>query len=334
MVQILVIINMNVPDDYITYSRHFEITQLNFDFLDFIKAQDSIEGETRRHLQAGFKPLRNLNFNNGNFMDEYIYLFMLLLVIGLFHAVFRLLIRNRKFKEDTYTKRIVDFFKNILEFKLYIYLIFYTSLMTMTICWNQILGTDFSTVVNGIGYIIAIIWVIGIILLTALPTYLARVLAGSNKVVNGAVTEETLIENPKFIDIMRSSFVYGLKNTKASAYYYAMFLTRRILLAIVIVSFINLPEAQLIFFLLINIAYTGYLAFVRPFEHLVHNVLALINELVIIAVGLIFFAFITDGDENTDASTVIIVILIIDQAIVCLLGGLIYELYLIWVVMR
>ena len=126
LVQILTIINMNIPDDYIAFARYFEISQLNFNFFDFLTLQEEMETKTRRNLMAGERSLLNLNFQSSNLFVEYIYFFVILILIIISHFVFKIIMRNKELEEESTLKIIADFFKNLFEFKIYINLILYT----------------------------------------------------------------------------------------------------------------------------------------------------------------------------------------------------------------
>ena len=83
MIQAVTLMNMNIPDDYIGFSKNFEVTSLTFDFVDFITLQDSLEDQTRRNLITGHKPLVNVGLPSGSLFVEYIYFFLLLILIGI-----------------------------------------------------------------------------------------------------------------------------------------------------------------------------------------------------------------------------------------------------------
>lgn len=116
-----------------------------------------------------------------------------------------------------------------------------------------------------------------IILFTILITILGFVKSKTNKVVNGPITEETTPANPNYLDKLKMTFMFGIRNHKLSRFYNSIFMIRRILVAFVLVTFTG-KEAQLVFYIFVNILYTIYICVSRPFEHLVHNIVAIINE--------------------------------------------------------
>mmetsp|Transcript_8456 Transcript_8456/g.7472 ORF Transcript_8456/g.7472 Transcript_8456/m.7472 type:complete len:410 (-) Transcript_8456:47-1276(-) len=322
---------MNIPDDYIAFARYFEITQFNFDFLDFLTIQDALNDETKG--EVGHRSQTNMNFSNGNILVEYIYLFLIISVVIASHVIFKLLIRKKTFQQDSNLKIVIDFFNGIFEYKIYVNLVLYTSLIVFAVCWNQILGVKFNTVVNGIGFFVALLGFVGLTSGVGIPIFLASIKSKTNKIVNGAITEETIPEKLTFLDKFRDTINYGLKEKKICAYYNSVFLAKRIILAFALVTF-SIPELQLIIFLLIQVAYTAYISYSRPFLHLAHNILAIINESVLICTGLLMFAFLAEGDERTGVSTTIIIFLIINLGIFSIVCGILYELYLVWNVMK
>ena len=270
VLQLVCLINTNVPDDYIAFARHFEITQLNMDFLDFIGIQESAK-DNMENRNVGFKSLTNVNFHTGNLIIEYVYLALVLAVIGVFHLMFWLVFRKRKFDDDSMIKKVVDFIRNILEFKVYLNLVIFTSLFTLSIAWNQILGANFDNVLNSLGLVFSFIWILAIFAFATVPLILTKVKPKTNKVVNGPVTEETIPENLTFVDKLKMNLTYGLKNTKFASIYYSVYMLKCILLAFFLTTF-NVPEVQLAFYLLILCLSLVYIALVKPFEHLAHNI--------------------------------------------------------------
>ena len=256
MVQILTLIDMNIPDDYIAFARYFEITQLNFDFFDFLTIQDEMAGDNEA---VGERSLTNLNFSNSNLIIEYFYFIIILIIIGISHATFKFIVKGKTFDDDdSYLKIVVDFLKNGFEYKVYINLLLYTSLMTLTISWNQIIGVNFDRALNGIGFFISLIWFLALSASLIIPTLLASLKSKTNKVVNGPVTEEIVPESLSFLDKLKISFNYGLRDTKLSNYYNAIFIGRRALIAFILITF-SVPVLQLCLFIVISIAYTAYI---------------------------------------------------------------------------
>ena len=80
-IQALSMFNMNTPDNYVSYSQGYEVTKLNFKFINGIGLQNSLSKSTRRNLNTGYKSLTNIGFGYGNFFVNYIYFFLFLLIM-------------------------------------------------------------------------------------------------------------------------------------------------------------------------------------------------------------------------------------------------------------
>mmetsp|Transcript_42173 Transcript_42173/g.48963 ORF Transcript_42173/g.48963 Transcript_42173/m.48963 type:complete len:182 (-) Transcript_42173:963-1508(-) len=90
-IQTLSMLNMNTPNNYVQYSQGYEITKLNFKFVNFVGLQSSLDSKTRRNLSTGYTSLTNIGFYSGHFLVNYIYFFLALVLAGLAHLVIMLL---------------------------------------------------------------------------------------------------------------------------------------------------------------------------------------------------------------------------------------------------
>lgn len=86
-VQVMSLFNMNVPNEYVDYSLSYEITKIDIKFIDFIELQDSLNTGARRNLDVGYTSLSNIGFYSGNFIVNYCYYFLLMVILVLVHLV-------------------------------------------------------------------------------------------------------------------------------------------------------------------------------------------------------------------------------------------------------
>lgn len=234
-----------------------------------------------------------------------------------------------KLADEGTLRQLCDTLKGFFEYTAYINLILYASLMMLILSWNEIIGTNFKTGFNGFSYFFSWIFFLFLLLVTAVPAILLRLKPVTNKIVNGPVTEEIIPENVSFLEKLKLTLTSSVKNTKYGSIYNTVFMSRRVLVAFVLVTF-TAKEAQLVLYLFINILYTVYLCLVKPFNHMIHNIVAIINEAILLLCGFMMFAFFADGSQNTDVSTAIIVFFIIEIIVVLVLSGISYELYMVW----
>lgn len=80
--QLFSLFNMNKHVDYVKFSQSYSLTKLDLKFLDFIQLQDALEDETRRNLKTkGYTDLSNVRIETGSFLVNYIYWFLIILII-------------------------------------------------------------------------------------------------------------------------------------------------------------------------------------------------------------------------------------------------------------
>lgn len=78
---------MNVPNECVDYSLSYEITKVDIKFIDFIELQDGLSTGTGRNLDAGYTSLSNIGFHSGNFIVNYCYFFLLVIILVLFRLI-------------------------------------------------------------------------------------------------------------------------------------------------------------------------------------------------------------------------------------------------------
>jgi hypothetical protein len=117
---------MNRHKDYDKFSQSFQVTKLDFKFLDFIELQSSSESGTRRNLETnGYKDLSNVRLDTGSFLVNYIYWFFVVLLLVIFHGTVILLTKMKCVKKRDKNSRIKKTLKAIrksFEYGVYFYL--------------------------------------------------------------------------------------------------------------------------------------------------------------------------------------------------------------------
>lgn len=181
MIQVIAIMNMDTPDDFIEFTKSFKINRWNLDFLDFITLKDAMEDGTRRNLKAGWKNLNNLEFKSGNLFTEYIYMTLFMIFVACFHAAYKLLLHFYKPEEYSFASEIIKRITQTLEWSIYINIFLIISFMVAIVAWNEILGTDFNTGLNSFSYIVSLLVAIFLVVLTG---YLVAIsITRRNKVI-------------------------------------------------------------------------------------------------------------------------------------------------------
>ena len=265
MIQAVNLMNMNIPDDNIGFGKSLRITNLDFRFLNFMGLQDTMEENNRRNLRAGSINLSNVSFSSGSLFTSYIYYFLILTFLIIVHIILFLLKKIFTSKSNPTVNGWIVYLLKMFEFKVYFNLVVYSHFMMFIISLNEIIGGNFDTSLNRFSFIFSL-WAFVILLLISVAPILLLRYKSKTKVTDIQAEE---IEIKGLIEKIKSTVVYGLKETKASQVYISVYLIRRILVAVVLVI-INAKEAQLTLYVFICIWYLWYLGIWRPFKFKIH----------------------------------------------------------------
>mmetsp|Transcript_42174 Transcript_42174/g.48968 ORF Transcript_42174/g.48968 Transcript_42174/m.48968 type:complete len:181 (-) Transcript_42174:42-584(-) len=94
-----------------------------------------------------------------------------------------------------------------------------------------------------------------------------------------------------------------------------------------LILFSTNKSVQLVLYILMNIAFTVYMAAVRPFEYKVQNIMSVFNEAVLIVCCFLMFAFFKEG-SSVDGAGVAMIVLFTINIIVCFTISVIFAIYL------
>jgi len=114
-----------------------------------------------------------------------------------------------------------------------------------------------------------------------------------------------------FCNLLTLNFIAGLKPNKLAVLYNTFFLLRRFVLAMLIL-FSTDKAVQLVLYIIMNIAFTAYMAAVRPFAYKVQNFMSVFNEAILIICCFLMFAFFKEGSSANGAGVVMIILFTIN----------------------
>lgn len=318
--------NIEMPNKYVKFSKNFSLSSFTFSFLDFFTLQD--EMKEAFDGRTGEFHLNNLGFKTGSLIIHYIYFYLILALLVMLHALFKPVVAWLNPKEDSVLDKICQGFKKVFEYSIFINLIVNTAMMTFILSFNEILNPALNSDFKRFSFAFSIFWFSWLLIMTCIPVILFFIKTGEDSIEGE--NEHYVVKLPyKVIERLKQNMSLGLKKNKMSKLYTTMFLARRALLALTLIFFTN-SILQLILYMWANLGYMVYLCVYRPFKHKIHNVIAIINEFVLLLVGALMFAYL-DDNEPADAIWIFIIVLFIVNLIVCwYITGSIYEGYQVY----
>lgn len=314
---ILCLFNMNVSDTLCEYGQSFSSTKIDMRYLDFIGIQSNMYDDTRRNLNSkGYKSLSNINIDSGNFIANYIYLFILYIILGFIHLVVFLLTKLEcisKYPEKCISRTMVAI-KNAFEFSVYFYLTIVASLFLFLVTLNDVAGGDFSTAFNGISFFVALIVLILLFIMAFVPVILILMSRLTDNNDDRKDKREETDGMPKnqgwFFTRLWITYMSGLRRNIFARVFYSVILAKFFVYACIFIL-IDDGVSQIVVFVILSALFIAYLVVARPFNHFIPNILVIANEGVIFLVALMMTAFVDNDDQNKGVSDAIISILTI-----------------------
>jgi ABC-type multidrug transport system fused ATPase/permease subunit len=133
---------------------------------------------------------------------------------------------------------------------------------------------------------------------------------GSKAVEEESETKVEELDMPKhrtFFEKIWRNYINGFRRNILARLFYTFLLFKQLCYAIIFV-FVTGKEAQLSLFIIATFFYLLYIIIVRPFEHLVQNIISLVNEFIVLLCAFLMIAFLDDGEQKTGFATAIIVL--------------------------
>ena len=277
---------------------------------------------TRRNLSTGYKSLSNIGFSSGNFFVNYIYFFLVLLIMTIIHLIVSLmkLLCSRKDPKSKW-KRCIYWMKRGFEFSWYLNLFIFASLFIFILSINDMAGRDTSTGLNIFSFILSIIFFILMIVLMLFPLLL--LCKQQTKLLEISQDKDNL---KGFFSKLTYNYMKGLKLTRGARLYNFVFILRRLILAILIVWADN-KTTQLVIFILLNVGFTIYMIVIRPFVYKTQNFIGIFNEIILLVCCFLMFAFFDTGSVKTGVG-ILMIVLFSTNIIIWFSVSFLFEIYL------
>ena len=309
-IQIFSMIDMNTPDNYVSYSQGFEVTKLDFKFVNFISLQSSLKDSTRRFLSNNdYKSMTNIGFGSSHFLVNYWYFLLFFVILVLTHTIISLMlwIRWIKNRKNWFTK-FLQIIKSKLEYGWYLHLLIYSSLIIFVLVLNDLLTSNLSTGINTFSFILSILMFCLLVLIMVVSAFL--IWRKRYRIYD--VNHVSPVQNgSKFIDKIDKNLNEDMKNSKLSYLYYSIFILRNMIFAIMVIWVSN-KFVQLFVIIAMNVVFLIYVIIVRPFHSKLHNLVTIINEVCLSICSLLMISFLKDGSPMDSVGVVMEVIFSID----------------------
>lgn len=184
---------------------------------------------------------------------------------------------------------------------------------------NDVIGFDFSSTLNILSFILAIVTLMFLFALAIFPLVIIKMVL--NKHYNHSKkTSEA------FWEVVAKSYFSDLKKEFYSMAYYSAALTRNFIFALSYICLSN-NVVQLNIWLAVTIAFTAYMVMFKPFENPIKNILTILNESIIFVMGIVMLNFI-NGDLNKNAYGYLLISITAVSIILFLTVGNILHVYL------
>jgi hypothetical protein len=168
----------------------------------------------------GYIDFSNIRLDTGSFIVNYMYWFMVVLLLAIFHGIIILLTKLeciKELEEEKMIKKTLVYIRKTFEFGVYFYILMATSLFIWLCVVNEIAGRRFDTILNICSYCVSFIVLIFLFVLMLFPVLMLELeYRAKVQTHNGEAAEE---ENTIIAKIW-AHYRYGLRKTVASQLFY------------------------------------------------------------------------------------------------------------------
>jgi hypothetical protein len=171
----------------------------------------------------GYIDLSNIRLDTGSFIANYMYWFIVVLSLAIFHGVIILVTKLKFIKEkdeESKIKRTLMSIRKSYEFGVYFYIIMATSLFIWLCVVNEVAACRFDTILNIFSYFVSLIVLIFLFALMLFPVLMLALEFRANKKGTGTQDGEIDEKVKTIIDKIWTHYRYGLRKTIPSQLFY------------------------------------------------------------------------------------------------------------------
>jgi hypothetical protein len=159
------------------------------------------------------------------------------------------------------------------------------------------------------------------------PVLMLRLESKASKIVAENRDEEKNEEDKTFIGKIWAHYQYGLKKSIPAKLFHTIMQFKFFWYSIIFIL-IDGKNAQISLFIILTFTYCCYYVIVRPFNYFIQNVVAIVNECLVLLIAFLFLGFLENGNPDYDLAYTIIVLFSMD-IIACFILGLGFQFYMI-----
>jgi hypothetical protein len=168
----------------------------------------------------------------------------------------------------------------------------FASMFIFILTLNEVAGPDFGTSFNIISFIVSCVMLAFLTLMIVVPFIITTMF------VQRWGFRKGMYDDPQtFCEKVCSSYWNGVKKKFLSMNYYSFALSKNLIVAIAFV-FIKDGTWQIVLLVAVSAGMFFYVIFIRPFESVLRNLLAVVNEASMFLSMLIMIRFVNDDDSN------------------------------------
>jgi len=290
--QLLTLVDAYLPDEYHQFSQAMSYSKLDFEFMDTTNIRMNLreKGYINGVPFTGHTYVVPTRLPAGSFFVNYVYLWMLVGILLLFHIGLIITTNIPAFRKSSHG--VCDFIRAIrrsFEFSVYFYLILFTLPFTFVLTLNEIPEKYFETGLLTLSFFVSLIFLIFLIIVGLLPILFIF----SQKIGLSDEEEEEDSWWQTLLKKLRAPLWNGIRENKIARLFYTVVFAKFFIFALFLILS-DKKEVQLSFIIITSILYLAYLAVVRPFNYSIQNVMAIGNQSVTTLASFMFIGFMKD----------------------------------------
>ena len=260
MLVLLLLLKADFHEAMIKLLSSFSFSTFNFEFIRiaFINnAQNSLNNPSNSSSWNFVSAMKNAGFRTGYLFVDYLYLLIFLVIFWIAHTVFRVFFKIHKDQTST-SNDLKHKFKELFEFRVYMRIFLWSFLFLMLEIFVQF-GSNQNSSISMFSLILAI-GILWLMMFLSIVTFIHFAKSRFKSSVSKA----------------KLSVLYeGLKGKQLALAYSSIWLIQRFIIALDL-AFIRVSFPQTIILTVIQLAFTMYIVFVKPFTNRVDNVIGIV----------------------------------------------------------
>ena len=293
--QLITQIDTAIPMKYFKTSQFYSYSRLDLEFFDRYKIRSDMFKSTKNKgtTYTGYTTLYPSGVVAENLIIEYIYVIIIVGILIAVHIALFIASGISSIKENH--SEIWTFISSLrrgFEFSVYFYIILFTLPFTLLIIFNELFKFSLKTGLTAFSFIFSLLYLIFIIVVFLLP-----VLFAFTEMAEGDESEDDSFMK-KLLKKLRVPFWAGIREDKIARLFFTVVFVKYFLLGFFLVI-LKERKVQLPIVILISILYLAYLGAIRPFKHLLQNIMAIFNAAMTLLVTLIFLGFLGNNSLNS-----------------------------------